>query len=377
MVVRHELDWFLNQGHVFCESDRHTVFSTNLQKHAATLVKEDRNGSHNTQDGRMHPECAIRRGPIALGPRYETFPCSTNVVGAYNVGSRHVDSIHTRALASTWRSARAEGTHVVYFSRYYTNYAEFVTRFMSFTSTLTENVTFSVPYLAPNDHRDFHAGLLAPWGGVHPHDSVRGTFRKLVQCCINRRPMLTKAQRLAFQSRLVRYYRVPVPAFETTAPPSIRFVTRADSRNIANVDSLVEECRRVYVRCAIIGFHNQTLVQSLSLMRQTRVLVGMHGSDLANAFFMDTGAVVEIFGTTFGSHGTYGMQHFAGLNHSGIYHRRMVYADDGSCGARLRETHCNRGDRCRSGVFEIAINCPVSVGWGNLQPILQSCVHAL
>tara|TARA_B100000683_G_scaffold208070_1_gene202141 strand:+ start:4155 stop:5138 length:984 start_codon:yes stop_codon:yes gene_type:complete len=327
----------------------------------------------------MHPECAIRRGPIALGHRYETFRCSTNVVGAHNVGSKHVDSIHTRALASTWRSAPTEGTHVVYFSRYYTNYAEFVTRFMYFATMLTENVTFSVPYLAPSDRRDFHVSLLAPWGDVHPHDSVRGTFRKLAQCCINRRPALSKAQRLAFQSRLVRYYHVPAPAFETTSPPSIRFVKRADSRNIANVDALVDECRQVFVRCAIIGFHNLTLMQSLSLMRQTRVLVGMHGSDLANAFFMDTGAVVEIFGTTFGSRGTYGMQHFAGLNHSGIYHRRMVDADDGSCGARLRKTHCNRGSGCLSGsgVYEKAINCPVSVGWGSLQPILQSCVHAL
>ena len=76
------------------------------------------------------------------------------------------------------------------------------------------------------------------------------------------------------------------PPLRARAP--ILIDVKTNRRRIRNMKSILEWCVRTYTEgeCKSNDFSKTAFVESVELMRQTRILIGMHGAGLSNAHFM-------------------------------------------------------------------------------------------
>lgn len=295
---------------------------------------------------------------------------------------------------------------VVWRSRYWYNFGEFMHRVMDVSPSLAQrsNVTFFLAPPANATHANPKAAaavaawppphissVLSAFGDVHFDSSaiLNRTFETAWLCCLNDIDH-KRAGREALATRTLAHLHVDIgdsldaeSATLTADPPvrNVRIINRTDTRLISNLDELLAACaRRADLSCSPVTFDSMSFSDSVRLMNTaTDALIGMHGAGLVNAFFLRSGAhVVEIYGQNFGRAPSFGLYHFAALNETGLHHQRMwVPESEPSCVAAA-ETRCpmpfdsSSYEDCRlEHMLPLLIDCPVTVDWASLERLFR------
>ncbi|KAK4145086.1 DUF563 domain-containing protein [Dichotomopilus funicola] len=110
----------------------------------------------------------------------------------------------------------------------------------------------------------------------------------------------------AFSHRVLGFYGIPTPALipdashssSSPAPVNLTYINRTDKRRLVDDEALLAavEAKYPHVRVRSVDFSAISFVEQLLLVRETDILLGVHGAGFAHTMFMrnDHGAVVEI-----------------------------------------------------------------------------------
>lgn len=358
--------------------------------------------------------CTYEAGPFIATGASEPFACST----AANLLIMSGNGSHTLChspLCSRIKACvqpkllplqRAEDrerprpTLIVWRSRFQSNFGDFAGRVLQKASWLAGLAQAGRPlhfFLAPADvdsmgnpinmslteAQPFHWAerWLAPFGSVNLtiDTIINREFAGVWRCCINTRGF-SHAARLSMVNATLKHFSIEATSAEKAASTTylrVLFAQRTESpRRIFNLDALLEQCQHHYaLRCRAVDFARMTFRKVVQLVNlETDVLVGMHGAELANGYFMRNGmALIEIFGRSFGRPGSYGLRNYAGLfSRSGLIHERLVVPESDDACAQRAEAYCApfhlRPHAC---VLPIVIDCAVKVSWDELLRVLS------
>lgn len=298
---------------------------------------------------------------------------------------------------------------VVWRSRWWFNYAETMTRVVSHAVHLAHSkqpVHFFFPPVqgASSWPPPFYSRLFKAFGSVHwTARTLRAhSFQAVWTCCVNGGPSgdphYVASGHHVLQRKTLGTFNLTLrrtvdefdneTAYETAVLAlgvrhsrrrQMLFVNRTGPRQISNLPSLLESCSALPgLSCRAIDFgaiSYRTAVTTLN--SHTDVLVGMHGADLANSYFLADGAVViEVFGVAFGTQPTYGTAHFSLLNLTGVVHQRIMTAETQPACVSSARVACSRAgilsNQQRIGCFlPRVIDCAVSVKWDALLALLR------
>ena len=279
-------------------------------------------------------------------------------------------------------------------------------------ATLAPPVTILVPPVNGTSRTPaFYRRMLSAFGNVvesldfmnssptSPHADQLGsapfvfTVRAAMLCCVNSHLMSAEGRRLLLAKTLARW-RMPVPPpppLESRGRSSararvVRIIKRSGPRQISTHAQLLRTCRtqerapHTIYQCVSIEFRELPVAAVLAFMRNTSILVGIHGADLANALFLPPNAtVVEVFGRHFASPPTYGMRAFEHLAKTRLRHRRLIVDEsDSTCVFNAYQRCTNVSEvvlRVEEGpkpctAKDFLIDCPVNVYWPHLAGLL-------
>lgn len=100
----------------------------------------------------------------------------------------------------------------------------------------------------------------------------------------------------AFVERVLDYYQVET-SYERSGPLLVTFMNRAETRRLIDVDGYLDEAKAklAHVEIQSVDFATLPFKQQLQIIRETDILVGVHGAGLTHGMFLRPGSVmVEI-----------------------------------------------------------------------------------
>ena len=124
-------------------------------------------------------------------------------------------------------------------------------------------------------------------------------------------------------------------------------------------------------------------MEAVALLQSTSILVGIHGADLANAYFLPANAtVVEVLGEHFASGVTYAFRAYQRLAQTHLLHKRLVVQESDPACVKAALAWCARQNstmvvmRPEEGpkpcdAKDRLIDCPVDVHWSQLGGLLR------
>ncbi|GAB0137946.1 hypothetical protein EsDP_00006196 [Epichloe bromicola] len=109
----------------------------------------------------------------------------------------------------------------------------------------------------------------------------------------------------AFASRVLRHFNIATPARGNTGV-NAKFIHRGGFRKLINETELIESVNKAvpHIRLEIVDFANLSIAEQFKMIRETDLLVGVHGAGLTHTMFLPPGsAVVEILPSGFAHRG--------------------------------------------------------------------------
>ena len=109
----------------------------------------------------------------------------------------------------------------------------------------------------------------------------------------------------AFVSRVLRLYDVPTPP-RSKAEVVAKFIRRTNTRKLINETELIASAKRAvpHLNIEIVDFAGFSFAEQLKIVRETDLLIGVHGAGLTHTMFLPPGsAVVEILPRRLCAHG--------------------------------------------------------------------------
>jgi protein O-GlcNAc transferase len=100
----------------------------------------------------------------------------------------------------------------------------------------------------------------------------------------------------SFVSRVLQLYQVPTPLRKNKEVVA-KFIRRTNTRKLINETELVESARKTvpHLNIEIVDFATISFAEQLKIVRETDLLIGVHGAGLTHTMFLPPGsAVVEI-----------------------------------------------------------------------------------
>jgi len=226
-------------------------------------------------------------------------------------------------------------------------------------------------------------------------DGQRGTYRNIIMCCITqevnpRTGVINASAARLLISRTIQYHAadilnskssdasskagagslIRVLLIQRQAPP---WSDSIEGRRISNFEKLLQQCNHASgLHCSSIYFEQLSFPQSLRALRESDVLVGVHGAGIANGIFLRHGSlVVEIFSSGFLAAGRPGFPVFGESKHThvrtlGIGYRRIVASETDSW-CRQRQSKGNFRDAEK----EHLRDCDLTVKWEELDRAIR------
>ncbi|KJK74011.1 hypothetical protein H634G_10742 [Metarhizium anisopliae BRIP 53293] len=126
----------------------------------------------------------------------------------------------------------------------------------------------------------------------------------------------------AFISRVLHLYDVPTPPRSKTEVVA-KFIRRTNTRKLINETELIASAKRAvpHLNIEIVDFGEFSFAEQLKIVRETDLLIGVHGAGLTHTMFLPPGsAVVEILPGDFAHMGFRNLAQLLGHQ----YHRTHV-----------------------------------------------------
>ncbi|QPG94344.1 hypothetical protein C2857_005739 [Epichloe festucae Fl1] len=110
----------------------------------------------------------------------------------------------------------------------------------------------------------------------------------------------------AFASRVLQHFNIATPARGNTGVVNAKFIHRGGFRKLINETELIESVKKAvpHIRLEIVDFAKFSIAEQFKMVRETDLLVGVHGAGLTHIMFLPPGsAVVEILPSGFAHRG--------------------------------------------------------------------------